>query len=395
VERPSTRGAGSALPWQALQLIGTKFIFVVRLVVLARLLSPDDFGLLVIAMIAIGVSNRLTDLEMIPTLVQSEREEDGLYDVAWTVGMVRAVAIGVFIYLCAPLIAELFSDPRAAALMRVLALQPMLEALASIRVVDFIRQRNFRSVTLIRLPTAVSNTVVAIALAPSLGVWALVAGALAGPATSLLLSYVLAPYRPRISLNPEAAGSLIRFGRWIFLAGIAALISSAILRLVISRQLGTVELGLYYLAASLAFIPSEVMSHVVGAVTFPLYSRLQDSRVDLARTFRSVLASLAALLVPPCFLLIALSPGLVEFALGEKLHGTVPIIQILGAVSIISLLGEIVAPILKGAGRPKGVAVIESVQAVILISVVGFFATKWGVTGPSWLGFRLSPSRRL
>ncbi len=381
MERPSARGAGSAITWKAAQLGGTKLVFLIRILVLARLLSPDDFGLLAIATVAIGVSSRLTDLGMIPALVQSESTEERLYDVAWTVGMVRAVAIGVVVYLSAPLVADLFSDARAASLMRVLALQPMLEAVASIRVVDFIRKLNFRSVTLIRLPAAVSNTVVAIALAPSFGVWALVAGALAGPATSLVLSYVLAPYRPRISFDREAAQSLIRFGRWILLAGVTALVASTTLRFVISRQLGTVELGLYYLAASLAFLPSEIMSQVVGDVTFPMYSRLQDAQAAFARTFRSVFAATAALLVPSCLLLIALSPGLVEFALGEKWQGTVPIIQILGTVNIIGLLGENVGPVLKGAGRPNRMVAIEVVQSVIIISLAWIFTSSWGVQG--------------
>ncbi|NNE36167.1 MAG: oligosaccharide flippase family protein, partial [Rhodothermales bacterium] len=188
-------------------------------------------------------------------------------------------------------------------------------------------------------------------------------------------------YRPRISFDRQAAGSLIRFGRWIFLAGVAGLFAGTMLRYVISRQLGTVELGLYYLAASLAFLPSEIMSQVVGDVTFPMYSRLQGAHEAMARTFRSVLSGTVTLLIPSCLLLIALSPGLVEYALGEKWHGTVPIIQMLGTVNIIGLLGDNVAPILKGAGRPNRVVAIEVTQSVILISLAWMFTSSWGVQG--------------
>jgi O-antigen/teichoic acid export membrane protein len=360
MKEPIAQQAGSALFWKGVQHTGVKAILFVRLIILARLLSPDDFGLLAISMVAIEFMTRVTDLGMVPALVQRSSADDTHYDTAWTVGVVRAIAIAAIVFLGAPYIAELFDDPRATVIIRVLAILPLIEAAASIKVTELLRNLRFRSLAFIKLPQALANTVVSIALAPSLGVWALVAGALAGPAAYLAISYVLAPHQPRFRLARSAAHSLIRFGRWIFVNGLIVVSGAAVLRLVISRQLGTAELGLYVLGAKLAFFPAEVASDVIGEVTFPLYARLQSNLQKVTRAFQSVLTGMFVLLVPIAALLIVLAPSLVEYVLGPRWEDTVPVIQILAFAAIIGLLGDTVVPLLEGVGQPYKIVILEA-----------------------------------
>ena len=110
-------------------------------------------------------------------------------------------------------------------------------------------------------------------------VWGLVGGAIAGALMAVALSYVLAPYRPRLLLTSHAIQPLIRYGRWLFLTGLVAIAASSVTQVVISRQLGPVELGLYFLAAKLAFLPHEVATQVLGDVAFSVYARVQDDRI--------------------------------------------------------------------------------------------------------------------
>jgi hypothetical protein len=218
-----------------------------------------------------------------------------------------------------------------------------------------------------------------------LGVWALVAGALAGSAAYLIGSYIVAPYRPRLAFNRNAARSLIRFGQWIFFTSLVAMAGQSTLRLVIARQLGAAELGLYYLAASLAFLPYDVASQVVGQVAFPFYSRLQTDIRQVSLAFRSILTSLSALLVPACALLIALAPSLVENVLGPDWQGTAAIIRVLALASIADLLGSAIAPILQGMGRPDRILVIEAVPVIHLdcpgLAVGRPVWSRWGGHG--------------
>jgi len=378
---------GRAVSWKAVQHGGVKAIYMVRLLILARILSPDDFGLLAIAYVAIDVLLRVTEVGMIPALVQRDDIEEAHYDVAWTVDLTRAMFIAFVVFITAPLVAAFMGDTRAIPLIQVLALRPLIQALTSIKVAQLTRELRFKGLALIYLPEALVTTIVSIALARPLGVWALVVGGLAGPVTQTVMSYIVAPHRPRLRWANAAAAALIRFGRWIFAISLLSIIGTSILRAVIARQLGATELGLYYLAASLAFLPTEVASEIVGPVAFPLYARLQSNPQQASRAFRSFFTSLAALLVPGCALLIVLAPAIVTLILDERWQGTTPIIQVLTLVNIVGLLGESIVPILNGRGQPQKVALIEFVQSSGLIIGAWLLTGVWGVVGAAaaWL----------
>jgi O-antigen/teichoic acid export membrane protein len=156
---------------------------------------------------------------------------------------------------------------------------------------------------------------------------------------------------------------------------------------VISRQVGAEGLGLYFLAAQLAFLPNEVASEVVGTVAFPLFARLQSSLPQAARAFQAILTGLRALLYPMCTLIVVLSPVMVQNVLGAKWEGTVPLIQILGLGAMIALFGDATIPLVKGFGQSYRVTQIELVQSSSLILMVWFFTSRYGTLGAAlaWL----------
>lgn len=381
------KDTGSALVWRALQLTGTKLLFLVRTLILARLLLPQDFGLLAISLLSVDFLINITELGMVPALVQIKEVDNKKYHSAWTIGILRAIIISTFVFLAAPYISSLFAEPRATPFIRVVALRPIIEALASIKMAELIRQLRFKSLMTLKLSEAFSSTITAILLAPSLGVWALIIGALAGPMVATLISYGLAPFRPRIFLHMQDAKPLIHFGRWVFLTSIISITGSLLIQMVISRRLGAAELGLYYLAAKLAFIPFELSNEVIGGVTFPLFSRLQSNLQQAARAFRSIITGMVALVFPLSILMIVLAPPLVDHVLGIKWEGTVPLIQVMATVNIIGVFGVAAIPFLKGIGRPDRVMIIELIQVFLISVLIWWLADSFGVVGAAfaWL----------
>jgi O-antigen/teichoic acid export membrane protein len=379
--------AGSALVWQGVQLVGVNGIYLIRIPVLAYLLLPDDFGLMAIGIVALDLVLGITNLGMIPALVQRAELEERHYHAAWTIGALRALAVTVGLFAAAPVVADIFAEPRAAPIVRVLAVRPLLQAAASIRVADLTRHLEFRGLALLALVEALANAGVSIAFAPSLGVWALVVGDLAGSGVYALMSFVLVPYRPRLVFDGVATLSLIRFGRWIFLVSVTSLLGRLALQAVISHRLGTPELGRYYLAAKIASLAGQTAAGLMGAVAFPVYARLQSDVQQAVRAFRALLTSAAALLFPIAGLLIALAPMLVEEVLGGRWSGTAAIIQVLAISSLVGLFGDTAAPIFDGFGQPQKVLVLEAVQTVLLISLAWGLAGCYGLLGATsaWL----------
>lgn len=376
-----SRRAGSALAWRTAQHIGVQAIYLIRIPILARLLSPDDFGLMSIALVTLDVLLGLTDVGMVPALVQRDQLERRHYDVAWSVGAARALLVAAVVFVAAPYVATMFAEPRAVPIMRALAIRPLLDAAASIRIADLHRELRFRGLAFLYVGSALFNAAVSIALAPRLGVWALVAGALTGAALLAIVSYVLAPYAPRPSWDVASASSLVRFGRWILFIGVTSLLGRMVIQAVISRQLGAVELGLYYLAARIATAPSDVAYQLVGSVAFPLYARLQSDAAAVIRAFQAVLTGIGAILFPILVLIFVLAQSISLEVLGEQWSGAAPVIRALAVAGAIGLYGDALDPLFKGWGQPWKAAALDGIQTAMLITLVWPLTALYGIVG--------------
>jgi O-antigen/teichoic acid export membrane protein len=224
--------------------------------------------------------------------------------------------------VAAPVITQLYNEPAATNIMRALALRPLIVSLSSIKVADLTRELQFRPLAILHLVEVVVNAAISVALATTYGVWGLVIGTLAGSLARLGGSYVIAPHRPKLLFISSAVQPLLNFGRWILLTSLVVTLAGTTLSIVISRRLGAAELGLYYLASQIAFLPYEASHEIVGSVAFPLYARLQNKAEQAAQTFRAVFSSMMALLFPVAALIIILAPTIVaEMSWGQSGRG--------------------------------------------------------------------------
>jgi PST family polysaccharide transporter len=380
-EHRPMRKAGTAILWQSFQMGGVKVLYMIRLLVLAILLTPADFGLIAIALAATGFLVNLTNFGLVPAVVQAENMDEARYDAVWSFDMTKAIIISLLTMIFAPLIADIFAEPRVVPIIQVLAWRPLIESLMSIKVVALNRNLTFRPLAFLKIIEAIFNALISIALAKFFGVWAMVFGMIGGALAMVIASYLLAPYRPRLNYDWQSVRPLLKFGGWLLVTGVIAMAGSFGFRIIISRQLGAEALGLFFLAAQLAFLPSEVASEVVGTVAFPLFARLQTNLPQAKRAFQAIFTGIVTLLFPICGLIIVLSPILVQDILGAKWNGTVPLIQILALVTMIGLLGDATIPLVKGFGQSYRVMMIELVQSSILLLMILFFTSRFGTVG--------------
>jgi O-antigen/teichoic acid export membrane protein len=384
---PLARPAGAALGWRALELGGVRLISLVRFFILAKLLVPEDFGLLAIAAVAVELSLALTDLGLIPSLIQHRAPDARLYDAAWTVELIRACIVAGVLMTGAPLIAEQFGDARAAPILRGLSVATFIASLSSVRTADFVRELRFAPVASLELSSALVEAVVSIALARVLGVWALVVGQIAAAIVRTALSWMLAPYKPRLVRDLAAARPLLAFGRWMLVTVIVYTAGDVFLRAVVSRRLGTADLGRYFVSFRLAMLPKQVMSDLVQPVAFPLYARLQESPREAAEMYRATILAMAVVLVPVYALLATLTPSLVSTLLGARWAGSEAIIRILSGAAVVSLFTECTIPLVTGLGRPHFAALVFGVRSALVVALVWWLAGAYGVDGAAlaWL----------
>jgi PST family polysaccharide transporter/lipopolysaccharide exporter len=387
IEPRPMRAAGTAMVWKLVQMGGVKVIYMIRLLALAILLTPADFGLVAIATAATGFLLNLTNFGLIPAVIQVANMDDEKYDAAWTFDMTRSFIVATLTIVFAPLIADIFAEPRAIPIIQALALRPLIESMTSIKVAALNRNLSFRPLAYLKIVEAIFNTIVSIALAKYVGVWALVFGSLGGAISMVVASYILAPYRPHIFFNWKVVHPLMNFGWWVFLTSLVAMAGNYGLRIVISRQLGAEGLGLYFIAVQLAYLPSEIASEAVGAVAFPLFARLQGNVLQATRVFRALFSGLAAILYPFCALLIVLAPTLIRDFLGPDWAGTEDVIRVLALVVMIGIFGEAAVSVFKGFGQPYRITLLELIQSSITITFVWILTSRFGLVGSAiaWL----------
>jgi lipopolysaccharide exporter len=384
---PLARQTGSALLWRAIQLGGARAIALLRTLILARLLVPDDFGLLAIAWLTIEFAVALSEFGLREALIERPSPSTRDRDTAWSVELVRTCAVMAGILVAAPLIAALFGEPRATNLIRIIALSQVIDAFESIGVVDLTRSLRFRPQAIISLIGSVVFTVLAIALAPALGVWAVGAGAVAGSAAQVLTSYVVAPHRPRLQFDRAIARSLFRFGRWIYLMHAVAILGTVVLQATISRQLGAAALGVYFLSARLAFLPRDLLRRIIGDVLFPVHARLRAEPKRAGRMFSASVSAVWLVGAPIYVSLLVLAPSLVAEILGPEWGGAEWVIRVLALAALVGSVTDAAVPLLQGGGRPSQAVALVGIRSASVIVLAWALATGFGVVGAAsaWL----------
>ena len=338
---------------------GSKTLYLAGTLVLGRMLTPDDFGLVAIATVAIVTAMVATDTGMTAALVQLPARKPVHYHLAWSVGLLRGVIVSGALLLLAPWVADLFAEPRAVPLLQLIAFKPLVDAFRSPRLADLIRELKFKALAAIEVVAVAVDVGVALALAPGWGGMAIIVGRLVGSVTLVLLSYVVAPYRPSLRLNAAAARDLISFGRWMLAIGITGVAVELLVQVLVSRRLGVTDLGILFLAAKLAWAPTQFAGEAIASAAFPLYARLRGDGARLGTVFRAHLIGAMMLLLPVTALVIGLAQPLESHVLGAAWAGTAPMIALLAFAYSLRFFFDALAPLLKGTGRAWDLFLLE------------------------------------
>ena len=321
-------------------------------VLAARLLSPHDFGLMGVVTLGLTILDQLSQTGFHSALVQREKDVEAYLDVAFTWHVMRGVLIAGLLALSAPLVARFYGESALAPVMLAVAMQPLVTGFANIGQIHFHRRLDFRALSLVKLGTVALRLAVFVpAILHFRNVWALVAGVLASAISSVLVSYVSHPYRPKFRWDRSRLGELIRYGKW--LTGFAAMTLCITYgdNLFVSKYLGLAALGVYQLAYEVSNLPATNITHVLGRIGFPTYARLQNDQAALRGAFLRVMRVTLLLAGPVSVLLFVSASDLVHHVLGEKWTRAIPLIRILSVAGLVRAFAALAGPLFHAVGR--------------------------------------------
>jgi len=373
--------------WEFANRAGYHIITLLKVLILARLLAPEDFGLFGIILLVMEGLRAFSHTGFKRALIQQKEDIQPYLNTAWTIELLRGLVLGALLFLCAPLIAAFFAEARAVPLMRVMAISVVLRGTRNIGIVYFRKELEIRKRFLYRTGSNIVGLIVSVIIAYEFrSVWALVWGAVSKMGTRMVLSYGLHPYRPWPELSRKAASEMFSFGRWV--------LGSSMLRFllrfgddaVVGRILGSASLGFYQMAWRIANLPATQIGHVVQTVTFPAYSKLQDDMERLRKYVLHTVHLSSVIVFPMSVGLFLVAPEAVALVLGNKWLPMVPALQVLTIFGAIRALAF--GPVFHATGNPQIVTKVFCVKVLLRLSIIiplayvtGLFGVSLGVLG--------------
>jgi lipopolysaccharide exporter len=373
----------SGASWMVLFKLIDRILAVVSTVILARLLVPEDFGLVAMAMSVLAVIDLATSFSFEIALIQKRELQRVHYDTAWTLNVLLAMACGATVALLAYPTALFYDEPRLTSLMLILAGGWALAGFENIGIVDFRRQLDFRREFIFLVARRVLAFAITLTLAVTLRTyWALVAGSVSGKLIGVGLSYAMHSFRPRVSL--QAARELLAFSGWMLATNVVSVLQLRIPHIVVGRLLGAPSLGVLTVASEIAQIPSSDLIAPINRAVFPGYSRMAQDPVLLRSAFLDVVAMVMLIAVPAAVGIAAVAEPLVRTMLGEKWMEAVPVIQVLAIASAAAAATSNNGSAYMAIGKPRLLTFILTVRLMLLVPLAVVLTQALGLIGAAF-----------
>ncbi|WP_282776951.1 lipopolysaccharide biosynthesis protein [Phaeodactylibacter xiamenensis] len=383
--------ATSGFIWTAVDKFASRFVKLGIGIILARLLLPEDFGLIGMLAVFIGISQSFVNSGMGSGLIQKQDRTDADFSTVFVFNLVVSTLFYVLLFFTAPFIADFYDEPRLVNITRVLSLNIIINALAIVQRSRLEIDIDFKSLTKVNITgTIVSGTIAILAANYGYGVWALVIQQIVNAFVTVTVLWSLNKWKPSILFSKESFRALFGFGSKLMLASIYAQAFQNIYNITIGKYYNAGDLGFYNRAKSLSDIPSDTVSNILLQVTYPILSSLQNDKVRMVSVYKRMIKMSAFLIIPTMILIALLAEPLIRVLLTDKWLPSVILLQWIAIARITYPISVINMGVLNAMGRSDLFLKVDLSKApVILISlfitipisveamVIGFFINSY------------------
>lgn len=320
-------GAG----WLIAAKIAERALSVLSTLLLARLLIPEDFGLVAMAAPVIGVVELLGGLGIDLAILGTRKVDDRTLNAAWTLKVILGTVMAATLVLIAQPGAALYGEPRLVPILYWFALGIWIQGFENIGLIRFRHRVDMsRDASLLVLKKVVSLVVAVGAAFAGFGYWALVAGTLVSRLAGVAVSFMLTNFRPRWGL--AGASGFFGFSMWLFVANLLYVLNYRTPEFVLGKAFGPEAVAIYALAYEVAAVATGELSAAIARATFPAFAEIAEDRSRLKAAVVKVLASVATISFPAAVGLYATAPTLVPVLLGDRWMAT---IDLMGPLALI------------------------------------------------------------
>lgn len=376
--------------WSAIDNVAGYAVTFVVGIILARLLSPEDYGLLGLIGIFTAICGCFINAGFGSALIRKKDATEDDYNTVFIFNLVMSIVLYGVMFLCAPLIADFFDRQELIALTRVSSLGMIIGSLAMVQRTRLTKRIDFKTQTKITITAAIIRSVVGITTAfIGWGVWALVAQELTATSISTLLLWYFNRWVPKLKFSTKSFHELFGYGSKMLASGLIDTVWKEIYQVVIGKFYAPATLGLYTRATMFSSIFSSNITGIVMRVSFPVLSELQDDKVRLKDGYRRIIRTTMFISFCCMLMLAAIAKSMILVLIGEKWVQSAYFLQIVCFSGMLYPLHAINLNMLQVQGRSDLFLKLEIIKKIIAVGplLLGIFISiYWMLIGSVFAG---------
>ena len=370
--------------WSAAERFGNQIIQFIIGLILARLLVPEDYGLIGMLLVFISVAQVFVDGGFSAALIRKSDPSEEDYSTVFWFNLVVALFIYLIVFFCSPLIAGFYSEPLLSSLAKITGLNIILNAFGIIQKTILAKKLDFKSQAKINVFGILVSGVVGVTCALNgFGVWALVLQNLVKNTFTNIWFWLQSSWRPKVIFSERSFRNLFGFGSKLLASNLINAISENLFTIIIGKLYNAKSLGFYSKANQFQKLPVSGIYGAISAVTYPVLSELKDDKERIRKAYQSMIRLIAFVLFPIMTILGATARPMVKVILTDKWLPCVPLLQILCFIGACYPLHAINLDILKVKGRSDLFLKLEVIKQILNLSMI-IICYRFGVLFLLW-----------
>lgn len=370
--------------WTGIQQFGSQGISFIVSILLARLLTPSEFGLVAMILVFISISETILDSGLSQSLIRTVDPDTSDYSTVFYFNLVVSLLLYGILYLSAPFISMFYEQPALTELLRVLGLILIVKAFSIVQLTKLTKEMNFKLQTIISLPALLSSALVAVIMAfNGFGVWSLVAYRLIREILNSSLLWIYSKWKPKLLFSILKFKYHFKFGVNLLFSGILNGVFNNLYALIIGKYFSAAQLGYFNRANNLKQLPVQNLGNILNKVTYPIFSKINNNDQKLRKAYLKVIGLSIFVMSPIMIFMGVLAKPLILFLLTDKWIEVVPYLQILVIDGLLFPIHSFNLNILKVKGRSDLFLRLEIIKKIIIVLAV-LFAMNYGVIGLVW-----------